>query len=375
MLSLIGGQPMPNVIAALQYRPDRVVCFATERTRSEFEGLRAVLAKHGILAEVRIVDPYDIGKIAATIERELSEESGGDWIANITGATKTMALALYRLAQARGIPSVYVVTELGKIYEYPPRGGQEDRDISVRLGVEDYIGAHNLSVNFLSDAQDLTAAARFLGRVGIGENAGFMGFLRWALQDGKVSKDGIRVELGRRLSHAQRQILQGLASAGCIRGFAPKGQIEFDVPAVSRKFLEGGWLEVYAHDLLARSGLVDDCRRNVKVRNEQGVENELDVVATKNGKIALLSCKTGNMTRSRKYRGDEVKAWIDDTAERARMLGRYSRKFMVSNSTDIPEQSKVRADQLRIRFIGGEDLPRLPDIVAGEMDRLDAEIE
>lgn len=364
MLSLIGGQPMPNVIAALQYRPERVVCFATERTRSEFEGLRAVLEKHGISAEVRLVDPYDIGKIASAIERRLSEESGGDWIANITGATKTMALALYRLAHARSIPIVYVVTELRKIYEYAPGGAQTERPISIRFEIPDYMTAHGF-VLMEETPPDHVDAANFLA-CRAKNVAGLLGCIRWAVQSTKLAEGAFRLRLEYSLSKETQNVLQGLVERGILESFGSKNtRLEIVLPESSRDFIGGKWLEIYAWDVLARRGEMDDCRRGVIVRDAKGVQNELDVVVTKNAQVGILSCKTGKMEAG----------WIDEVAERGRMLGRYSRKFIVSTAKGISELQKDRSARLNIRLVGPEALPNLPSIVASEMDRLDAEIE
>lgn len=45
MISLVGEQPVPNLLAVLHVRPEHVVLVCTERTKGVSERLRSVLKK------------------------------------------------------------------------------------------------------------------------------------------------------------------------------------------------------------------------------------------------------------------------------------------------------------------------------------------
>ena len=59
----------------------------------------------------------------------------------------------------------------------------------------------------------------------------------------------------------------------------------------------GSLLEELVYRKAVASRLFDDVVRNVKITRQTGgerVENELDVVVTRNGRLAVVSCKTGS---------------------------------------------------------------------------------
>ena len=119
MISFLGEQPIPNLLPAQFYRPDLVVLVYTDRTEGVHKRLRRL-----IKSAVRscFVDPYEIVKIHAALDRMVAEAGleKTDLVLNLTGGTKAMILAGYRLAEARKTRFMYLQTEgkVSRIYQY-----------------------------------------------------------------------------------------------------------------------------------------------------------------------------------------------------------------------------------------------------------------
>jgi len=95
-------------------------------------------------------DPYDIERIAGDLEQRIREEGWADseLVFNLTGGTKTMVLAAYRIAESRRAPFVYLQSEGRRSilyrYEFGDHGYRKARDevLPALLTINDYIRAH-----------------------------------------------------------------------------------------------------------------------------------------------------------------------------------------------------------------------------------------
>ncbi len=149
MIALIGEQQIPNLLPIRYEKPDRVILVYTDRTEKGFERLKNLLGNAHV-DPIKIKSPYDI----FAIQQELggfindNEFSSSNVIFNLTGGTKTMALASYHLAEELSSPFLYLQSEGGKslIYRYEFSNGEAQlikRDeIPGVLTIEDYLNAH-----------------------------------------------------------------------------------------------------------------------------------------------------------------------------------------------------------------------------------------
>lgn len=103
LLSLIGEQPIPNLLAARALQPKSTsLCYSA--TTRRFAANLADMLPHTRLYPV---DPYDLERAAAQIGDLCTPQT----IVNLTGGTKTMALAAYEVARSRQLPFVYLQSE------------------------------------------------------------------------------------------------------------------------------------------------------------------------------------------------------------------------------------------------------------------------
>jgi len=152
MISLVGEQPIPNLLAVLYEQPQRVVLVCTERTRVVSKRLGLLLKERGISVEDKPVDvdAYDMAEIESKLKGIIGEKS---WspdkiVFNLTGGTKPMALAAYRLAEQLSGPFLYVQSEGKKSvvyhYRFSERGPELEKagEVPPVLDIDIYLRAH-----------------------------------------------------------------------------------------------------------------------------------------------------------------------------------------------------------------------------------------
>jgi hypothetical protein len=147
MIALVGEQPIPNLLPVRHDKPNRVILVHTQRTRLVSQRLTSLLGDAVVTLEVT---PYDIMAIQQALKQFISERG---WMAtevnfNLTGGTKPMAFAAYRLAEELSSSFMYLQSEGGKslIYRYEfsewrARLVREEEIPSV-LTIDDYLRAH-----------------------------------------------------------------------------------------------------------------------------------------------------------------------------------------------------------------------------------------
>lgn len=156
MISLGGEQPVPNLLAVLHARPERMVLVCTNRTKNIGERLCSVLKKRsnelGIAVEEKPVnvEPYDMADIESKLETVIREKN---WppdkvVFNLTGGTKLMAVTAYRLAEHFSCPFLYVESEGKKSVVYHYRFSGRDptlekvEEIAPVLDIDLYLKAY-----------------------------------------------------------------------------------------------------------------------------------------------------------------------------------------------------------------------------------------
>jgi hypothetical protein len=148
LLSLVGEQPIPNVLVPRALRPDICVWAHTTRTAPIAERLRRLLDP--LPSALLELDPYDLAASEQRLTEWLhSQPDPSAVVFNLTGGTKPMAWAAERIAAQHGLPFVYLQTEgrVVKLMRYQPQGNAlalQARNLPPLITVKDYVRAHGL---------------------------------------------------------------------------------------------------------------------------------------------------------------------------------------------------------------------------------------
>ena len=233
LLSLVGEQPIPNLLPLWHSRAYTQVQFAaTPTTWGVAKGLADAIHADAQLRRLQVLEPvmlaaYDVQASRRALAAALvkHQQAGLEVRLNLTGGTKLMSLAGVQAAFGSGVQLLYISTEENQIIYLGSDGAELERQpLKVKISVAQYLAAHGLEVG--EDASFRPAARRY----------------------------------------------------------------------ASPPPTEGSELEEQVYRLAYQSGLFDDVRRNVFIRKQTGREaviNELDVVVARNGRLAVCSCKSG----------------------------------------------------------------------------------
>jgi hypothetical protein len=149
LLSLVGEQPIPNVLVPRALKPQVCVWAHTDRTAPIADRLRKLLDP--LPSALLNVPPYDLAAIEAALELWMADHrSNTSIVCNLTGGTKPMAWAAERVAARHSLPIVYLQTEgrTVKLLHYQPDGEAlrltETRNLPRLINIKDYLRAHGL---------------------------------------------------------------------------------------------------------------------------------------------------------------------------------------------------------------------------------------
>lgn len=313
-------------------------------------------------------------RCAAILGSDSPRYEGKTFAINITGGTTLMALGARRSAREFDAPMLYVDTDGGFIVHLAPDGTEIHREpITVKVSVPVYLAAHGASVS--SRTEWSTSAAEV-------EPAWVKPFREVARVLGEAGPhsqpllDQIRAVYNRPEDEASapitldgpddktRELALVLAGSGFITNFLDTGE-EFRFQLVQdgrvEQFLTGHWLELYVYDACRRSGFFDDMRMSATVSrrvDRRRVENEIDVIVTRHGRLAAISCKTGLQEIEDRDVNKQAVYELDSLLQ-AELMGLFARKLLVTNRRSLPDALRGRARMSQIELIFGS---RLPDV-------------
>lgn len=391
LIQLVGQQAMPNLLAAVAVRPDRIVHLWTRKTRAASEQLRDACKAAGLGARIRFVELSDmpgIEETRAAVSRAAAEDPG--CVVNFTGGTKPMSIGAYAAAAEKRLPSLYVDTDSGEFRDGATASGFPDlfveRDTSLttaKSALDVRVIACANGVPFVDAGKDwrpLAPLAELLLRDDPLEK------VCWTASDDlskaveaernwfKQQEVLLRI-YGRPVSGFPESVLQTAAATGLAERHGPNWYwnpaLASDCEAMrlgmpSREatralekaktpfdFFHGKWWEVAVAAFLDRRGIYRDLRWNVQtsIRNQNPIEE--DVLGVEGANLLYVSCKHGNFNKGLARTVEEV------DASARRLGGTFARKILAVCNPPGPRQEESlrrRCAQLGIELLFSADL-------------------
>lgn len=374
MLALVSDQPMPNIMAVLEHNPppDHIEFIVSAdktdvtkydpRYNTKYHALCRAIQPLGIsCSRMPPVHPYRLQDVKAQCLAAVARHPKAEqFIFNVTGGTKLMALAAYLAGLESERPIVYVesrdrrlITVSGSTSEEHPFDESRFKPITV----DRYLTAYGRIIEKETPhdtlhSQDVSTAHFFVEH--LAASRALLGDITKAVREQGDPTAPRHFTLGS-LPKSQRMVLDRLTADGYL---TPVGQTEqFAVVSETRwHFVKGTWLEVYAFDTLHQSGYFDDVRCNVRLR---GAPGELDVVLTRNASMAICEAKFG--------------AKLSITMSHLRALketlaGVYGRIFYVTARDRVTKDMENLARVYGVTgIIAGPDLPHIAERIQDRM--------
>jgi len=392
IIAMVGKQPMPILIPILQLVPVTVQLIVTDEVQEVARHIRDALRLDPKTATLRAyphepVNPYVVHETYERCKAILcSPRFAGKQLAiNITGGTTTMELGAYQAAREFGVPMFYVDTDDQVIIHLSPGGEETGReDITVQVSAEVYLAAHGATISpkpewgtaVANDAAWLKPyrqMARTLGEAGT-RSEQLLDAIRLAYnKDDKLgcvssAHDETRM-LARRM--AEHDMLTDVHDDGENLHFRVVDEV------LKREFLTGHWLELYVYDVCVGSGdEFDDVQMSVNIKRPvkpQTVVNEVDVIVTRRGRLAVISCKTGSEMSVKREKKREKEAarmavYELDSLLQAELMGLYAQKLLVSNRAQLPLALVSRARLSQTTCVTGHQLVDVARIVREHLE-------
>jgi hypothetical protein len=122
MIGLVGDQPLPNFLAVRHFHYDKVLLVYTDEKKQEYKKLRAVLEKEPqVTVEGVETESHNINQIVQRLDEALTDlglEDQDLLVFNLTGGTKAMSLAAFRVAQEHNAEMLYLTSEGKEVRVY-----------------------------------------------------------------------------------------------------------------------------------------------------------------------------------------------------------------------------------------------------------------
>lgn len=150
-VSLVGEQPIPNLLPAYHLKPQKVLLIYSGFTEETFQRLAALMQDAGIgVEELKCSDAYETVSIARELKTKLgSHDTHAEISFNLTGGTKAMVLAAYQCAREMKSQVMYLESGRGvsRLYQYDfaedgnlKLSGQSD--IPPLFSIKQFLDAH-----------------------------------------------------------------------------------------------------------------------------------------------------------------------------------------------------------------------------------------
>ncbi|UJS16957.1 MAG: DUF1887 family CARF protein [Candidatus Jettenia sp.] len=380
LVSLISEQTIPNIIVTAYYKPDILWFISTERMEKErrTECVENTLRLKGLLSSTKdikkiVVDQDSLTDCMNKIE-DLIEEVNHEveYMVNITGGNKVMALAAYEIFREIGQKVLINYIPLGKnelVQIFPRERPLKICEIRERLNLEEYLCSYGFRIqnkNSLEKVKTNTLLHKEDSQW-ILDNyeqlKGLMGFLYKNLKDARKQKDHhLSATFDREPTSIEREMLSN-------HGFVIKGKlITKDMKKDEIVYLTGGWFEEFVFNEvydIVQDKIFDDAMIGVKIESFGGTSNDLDTAFMKDNRFYRIECKTlGNEKEQDIIRDEVYKNGAIST-----LLGKGEERAMIcTTQSQINESILTRARDYGVEILPIEQVRKLRGLLRERFD-------
>ena len=322
LINLIGGQPVPNYLAAKEIQPDKILNIYSSASDKVMESLNKILGIEQ-LPPLK-VNPFDFNQIYNSL-LDFAKNNNNEIVVNITGGTKIMSIAAFEVARQISLKSIYIDSENHLLYEFY-KDVIEKKTLEKKISIKDYFNLHgflNVKENKTVYSEDEVMEYNKFDKM-ISTNPGIVtNVLELTDRIGQNKRKNKKHWLKENVIITKGEnFFEWKEGKGKI--IYKKNNIEYKFNFKDEKFLNyhnGKWFEKEIFSRIKKSRKYDEVLMNYEIYNDENVLlNELDIVAIKNEKLDIYECKSGGL-----FQDDlnKLKA-IKDT------LGRYSKIHLIT---------------------------------------------
>ncbi len=287
MVCLVSRQSMANVLPVLMNKPQQVVLFATPEEKKSADNLEKLFSSKSIAVKrIDGLDAYDYIRFKDSVKQQL-EKSNEDTVLNVTGGTKLMALASYEVFAEKDKKIIYCDTEHQKIVTLFPN--YDASILSAKVTIEDYLLSYGYTIE---ETKNITDEKKYFELFSFIESNILMNsFIELYTKVREYFASGTKIHNPKFTITSDDKYFQFQKNFD--NYFIQYGkQKKNSIKVETSEFKSGDWLEFYVYYLLKQKNNLNPMI-GVKIKNQEGVENEIDVMVLKDYRLNIYSCKTG----------------------------------------------------------------------------------
>ena len=346
-VALISKQPLPVIYGIWQQKPDFVSFLVTEGYEQVVENIVSVAEQnHKFNYNVIDVDPYDKEKMKDYFSN-LDDKS--DWSINVTGGTKIMSILATMYGSQMKAEIFYVKPSANKEEILYPFSSRENQTVEFKLNVEQYLKAHGQLINsYRKDIDEIKNkfpltnfivrndwVIKFINEVRSKSYSGIKG-------GDCFDKDYNEYFMKITFNKTEKKSISTILIEYGLKSNPAKIELKRDT------YITGGWLEEYIY--LQTLNYADDVMINVEIESKVdkiNPLNEIDVIAIKNNRLHIISCKTD---KKLKPAAQYQLVWYQKLAG-----GIFAIPYLISVSTPGP-LFKERLNEYKIKSVFGKKI-------------------
>ena len=280
---LVSRQAMANVLPVLMFQPKSVVLFTTPEEKQCADNLEKLFKSKGIKIKRNDgLNAYDYINFKDAVKSEL-EKTEGEAILNVTGGTKLMAFAAYEAFAEKDKEIIYCDTEHQKIITLFPN--YKILDLKADLTIEEYLNSYGYIIN---ETKSIKNEKDYFDLFAYIEKTKSVNSFIDLYEKVREKLSGLNINFTV-TSIDQRFEFRKENSYYLIKYYDNSYKtFKIDIS----DFKSGDWLEYYVKYFLKKKYNLNSFL-GVKIINEKGVENEIDVMVLKDYRLNIISCKSG----------------------------------------------------------------------------------
>jgi hypothetical protein len=367
MVSLLGGRPVPNVLAVLHLKPDCLYIVVSEDSLGaggNYEKAINALPSRLRPSQPLPVKPYLLTETIRWCEAIANQHQNDQIIIVSASEPKTMGFGAYDVAKNlrannRDVDMCYLSRE-GLVWVFR----STDNVGSVKIGLKDYFTSYGWEITSKTDQVD----TKFPSLVSLLiDNLLISHRLLGTLRSNDRGKGKRTIKYNKRLDDAEFSILQKIEQLQIVSNVQQtdaetRWTINSDEDA--KFLLTGDWLEFYIFQVASglttvqAQPLFDECGWGVEDRSGKG---EIDFAGIFGGQMIIASCKTEDSIK---------RTWFEELHSKVEQLGKGMCSALLVSSVskssrtekDLEDYEKW-AKERQIVLVMAEDLSQLPDIL------------
>jgi hypothetical protein len=355
LINIIGKYNHYSILAALNFKPEKIVFIRLEEDKKSCENAIACIANrlpHAMMIEHIVKD-----QSTAAISEVFNKYDSEDTFFNLSGGSKLMSLLAFKATLGSKAAAIYIDNDSGKILSLK-NDVEELCPINTELTVEDMV--FSTGAEIMKHSTDIFNKEEYRNLVEFMiNNYDMWKYVKSILRNSHLVKQFVMQPLfieiiTDSLSYIQRKALEKFLKELLERKFITDYElyydhIEFNLSSREAKsfiMCAGSWLEALTYRCIKEMKEVNDAVSGMFFVWDEEVEvhNELDVVAAIDSHLVCISCKdTG------KYDVEdlnELEVYADHFG------GRKVTRILVS--TQSPERGEMtfqRAEEMGINIV------------------------